>query len=470
MYKSQADAMVAGGFRAAGYASIHMDDCWEQKDPPRDPATNKLRAEPTRFPNGMKALGDYYHSKNVSFAAYTAESPTTCGGYPASANHEALDAKTFAEWGVDYMKVDGCGPADYYAEGYKAMGAGLEASGRDIVYSCSWPAYTGANESTKPFQTYIDDGCNLWRNYRDIQCNWHSLGDIIQHWGDYGHALQPWAGPGHWHDMDMLLIGTISQGHDGGVAGQRCVSPAEEQTQMAIWALSAAPLIMGNDMRNVSAASKAILFNERAIAVSQDPLGKMGIRLTPNQQKQVWARTLTPNAGKTRKAAVGLFNAGEDAPPAPLPTSGCKTWTKTSGTYYEGATNVGEMAAGTTLAEAEATCCANDKCAGFSFSKDGSAPGFYKAPPLGALTVNAAYDGYARPAEVPSGPAPTPAPGAPADIAFKFADIPGFESIAPNAAVTVTDVWSGVTTTVTTGEYTARAVASHGTAFLTIEM
>ena len=420
MYKSQADAMVEGGFRDAGYASIHMDDCWEQKDPPRDPTTNKLRAEPTRFPSGMKALGDYYHSKNISFAAYTAESPTTCGGYPASANHEALDAKTFAEWGVDYMKVDGCGPAGYYAEGYKAMGAGLQASGRDIVYSCSWPAYTGKNESTKPFQTYIDDGCNLWRNYADIQCNWNSLSGIIQHWGDYGHALQPWAGPGHWHDMDMLLIGTVSQGHDGGIAGRRCVSPEEEQTQMAIWAISAAPLIMGNDMRNVSAASKAILFNERALAVSQDPLGKMGIRLTPNQQKQVWARTLTPNAkeGMTRKAAVGLMNA-HDASPAPLPTSGCKKWTKTEGKYYESATNVGEIPAGTTLEEAEAACCANDKCAGFSFPKLAGLPAFYKAPPLGAFTVNAKYDGYVRPAEVPSGPAPAPAPAEPVDITFK---------------------------------------------------
>ena len=270
MYKSQADAMVAGGFRDAGYASIHMDDCWEQKVPPRDPKTNKLRAEPTRFPNGMKALGDYYHSKNISFAAYTAESTRTCGVYPASANHEALDAKTFAEWGVDYMKVDGCGPGAYYAEGYKAMGAGLEASGRDIVYSCSWPAYTGANESTKPFQTYIDDGCNLWRNYRDIQCNWASLSGIIAHWGLYGEALQPYAGPGHWHDMDMLLIGTTSQGHDGGTAGERCVTLEEEKTQMAIWSISAAPLIMGNDMRNVTAASKKILFNKDAIAVNQD--------------------------------------------------------------------------------------------------------------------------------------------------------------------------------------------------------
>ena len=265
LYKAQAEAMVEGGFAAHGYKSIHMDDCWEQKHPARDPTTDELRADVTRFPNGMKALGDYYHARNLSFAAYTAESATTCGGYPASAGHEELDAKTFAKWGVDYMKVDGCGPKDYYSRGYKAMGAALQESGRDIVYSCSWPAYIGDNETTKPFQTFIDDGCHLWRNWADIQCSWGSLSGIIDHWGAYGATLQPWAGPdgpngGHWHDMDMLLIGARDT-----KSGAPCVSLDEERTQMAIWSISASPLIMGNDMRNVSAESRAILFNRQAI-------------------------------------------------------------------------------------------------------------------------------------------------------------------------------------------------------------
>jgi hypothetical protein len=465
MYKSQADAMVSGGFRDAGYASIHMDDCWEQKVPPRDPKTGKLRAEPTRFPNGMKALGDYYHSKNISFAAYTAESTHTCGGYPASANNEVLDAKTFAEWGVDYMKVDGCGPTAYYAEGYKAMGAALQASGRPIVYSCSWPAYTGKNESTKPFQTYIDDGCNLWRNYDDIQCNWGSLSGIIDHWGMYGEALQPWAGPGHWHDMDMLLIGAVSQGRDGGHAGQRCVSHVEEQTQMAIWCISSTPLIMGNDMRNVSDASKAILFNKNALAVSQDPKGHMGIRITGDLPTQVWAKTLTPGAGHSFKAAVGLYNKNTGA--NPLPTSGCVTWNKMEGKYYEGQNNVGTFPGGTTLAEAEAACCKNDQCAGFSFSA--TSGGFYKGQPLGKVVNNHAYDGYARPGSVPgSGPAPAP-PAAGTDITFKFADIPGFPKDF-DGDVSVLDIWTGKKTSVAGQTYTATQVPVHGTAFITIEV
>jgi hypothetical protein len=256
----------------------------------------------------MKALGDYYHSKGINYALYTAESDTTCGGYPGSKDHEMLDAQTFADWGVDYMKVDGCGGPDYYDAGYKAMGAALQASGRPIEYSCSWPAYINGGNETKQQDTFIkmiNYGCNGWRNFDDIQCNWASLGGIIDHWGDYGMSLQPFAGPGHWHDMDMLLIGSVSGGQDGGKVGQRCVSLVEEQTQMAIWAISASPLIMGNDMRKVAPESMAILLNEHAIAVSQDALGQMGIRLSPNTDTQVWARKLANG-----DVAVALYNRG----------------------------------------------------------------------------------------------------------------------------------------------------------------
>ena len=244
LYKSQADAMASAGFLEAGYNAIHMDDCWERKIPPRDLKTGLLVGDPSRFPGGMKALGDYYHSKGIKYALYTAESDRTCGGYPASKDHEFLDARAFADWGVDYMKVDGCGGPEYYDQGYKAMGAALQASGRPIEYSCSWPAYINHGNETIQSATFIkmiNYGCNGWRNWNDIQCNWKSLGSIIDHWGDYGSSLQPFAGPGHWHDMDMLLIGSISGGHDGGTTGQRCVSIVEEATQMAIWSISASP-------------------------------------------------------------------------------------------------------------------------------------------------------------------------------------------------------------------------------------
>lgn len=278
-----------------GYTGIHMDDCWERKTPSRDPASGELVPDPTRFPSGMLELGDYIHKAGGSFGLYTAESPKTCGGYPASANQEMIDAKTFAKWGVDYMKVDGCGDPSYYKQGYKAMGVALEASGREIVYSCSWPAYINdGNESLQPFAEFINDGCNLWRNWHDIQCNWGSLSSIIDHWGDYGESLVPFAGPGHWHDMDMLLVGA------------KCVTEDEEKTQMAIWSISAAPLIMGNDLRDVPDASKRILLNKHAVAVNQDSLGQMGRRLTPTAAPvQIWARNLVDG-----DVAVALYNKG----------------------------------------------------------------------------------------------------------------------------------------------------------------
>jgi len=217
------------------------------------------------------------------------------GRYPGMKNHEEDDARLFASWGVDYLKLDGCFAGhDTYEKGYPAVGAALHATGRNITYSCSLPAYLGGNESAKPFQAMIDAGCNSWRNWKDIQCGWRSLSGIIDHWGNFGEALQRTAGPGHWHDMDMLLV------------GNDCLTIDEQRTQMAIWSISASPLIMGNDLRNVSEASKAILLNKDAIAVSQDPLGKMGIRhpaYTQASGSQVWYRELAIG-----DVAVGLYN------------------------------------------------------------------------------------------------------------------------------------------------------------------
>ena len=101
LYQGITDGLVSSGLAAAGYASVHMDDCWEEKTPPRDPTTKQLRGDAKRFPSGMKALGDYVHAAGLSFAMYTAESSETCGGYPASQGYEMLDAQTFASWGVE---------------------------------------------------------------------------------------------------------------------------------------------------------------------------------------------------------------------------------------------------------------------------------------------------------------------------------------------------------------------------------
>jgi len=444
LYKGQADAMAAGGFAAAGYSSIHMDDCWPQMNPPRDPVTKQMRGDPVRFPSGMAALGDYIHSKGLGFALYTAESTETCAGYPASKGYETLDADTFASWGVDYLKVDGCGDNAYYPTGYNAMGAALEASGRGIVYSCSWPAYIGSNETEKPFNTFIMDGCNLWRNWDDIQCDWGSLGSIIDHWGDWGSVLAPFAGPGHWHDPDMLLI------------GNGCITEDEERTQMAIWSIVAAPLIMGNDMRNVSDASKAILFNADAIAVDQDPLGQMGLRLdnSSSAPQQRWWRTLANG-----DVAVGLYNKG-GAPQPPIPGPPCTTWNHTFGGYFEacggGAGNVGQFS-GLTRAQAQDACCSNSACAGFSYEPDANnvtGSGYYKGNAMCGFTQCSSCEGFDKPGQVPS---PT---GGAADITINFADVNLYGS------VSVYDIWAQQTVGTFTTSYTAKAVPFHGTAFL----
>lgn len=294
LYTSIADAMHDGGYLAAGYHTVSIDDCWESKD--RD-ANGNLQPNATRFPSGLKHLGDYMHARGINFGIYSDEGTKTCGGYPGSKGFEASDAKQFAEWGVDYLKLDGCyNNQPGYVSGYPAMGSALQGSERDIVYSCSWPAYLGDNETKKPFKAMIDAGCNLWRNWADIQCNFQSLSSIIEHWGTYSIDLQSAAGPGHWNDPDMLLI------------GNNCITVEEEKTQMAIWSVVAAPLIMGNDLRTVPDSSKDILLNSGAIAIDQDPLGKAGIRTFVSDNYQIWQRELSEG-----KLAVVLYNTLDNA-------------------------------------------------------------------------------------------------------------------------------------------------------------
>lgn len=394
LYKTTADALNEGGFVDAGYTGVHIDDCWEGTTPPRDSA-GKLYADAGRFPSGMTALSRYLKSKGASLGIYSDEGTKTCGGYPGSKGYEAIDAQTFQEWEVDYLKLDGCyNSKEDYPQGYAAFGKALRALSRPIVYSCSWPAYLGDDETKKPFGDMTAAGCNLWRNWADIQCSWGSLSGIIEHWGTYSDVLQKVARPGHWNDPDMLLIGAtkgdgspcvsaaevctsirrhscrqlrrhscrhfapaspLSPPHHDRPAAANCRRPpaarpaaapppphdlsrarprlpsrSQERTQMAIWAITASPLIMGNDARNLSAVSATLLLNERAIAIDQDALGVPGKRLVGGAQ-QVWSRPLGCE-GAGCDVAVALYNFGGQAPP-PIPTGPCDTWTHTQGQY-----------------------------------------------------------------------------------------------------------------------------------------
>eukprot|EP00051_Salpingoeca_urceolata_P010832 m.133143 g.133143 ORF g.133143 m.133143 type:complete len:499 (-) comp16874_c0_seq4:137-1633(-) len=340
--------------------------------------------------------------------------------------------------GVDYLKVDGCGDRSYYPTGYPKMGKALVNSGRDIVYSCSWPAYLGNDEASKPYDVMIASHCNLWRNWRDIQCNWGSLSSIIDHWGDYGPVLAKYAAAGHFNDPDMLLI------------GNDCITDVEAATQMAIWSIIAAPLIMGNDLRNITASQKEILLNKDAIAVNQDSLVQQGLRITPKGDTEVWARNLSDGS-----VAVGLYNKnGHPSPAPPPPPTSCSSWNITQNGYLEACDgkqgNIGCFE-GQTLKDVQQECCDNPYCAGFSFEASKGYGCLKKNTDCG-MHQNNSFVGYDKPSFTP------PQPGPPVNITVNFADV------GLSGSVKVYDIWTHKQVGVFSSSFSAE-VPFHGTGF-----
>jgi len=276
-----ADAMVASGMRDAGYVYVNLDDTWEGL---RD-AQGNLGSN-NKFPD-MKALADYVHSKGLKLGIYSSPGPRTCAEYPASYGHEEQDARTFAAWGIDYLKYDWCGARMIYSDAelqpiYQKMGDALLKSGRPIVYSlCEY-----GNGKVEQWGAKVDG--NLWRTTGDISDNWSSMIHNIE----LQAPTAPYAGPGHWNDPDMLEIGN---GH---------MSDDEYRTHMSLWALTAAPLLAGNDIRSMTPAIKGILLNREVIAVDQDALGKQASPVK-NGDLEMWVKPLADGA-----VAVGVVNMG----------------------------------------------------------------------------------------------------------------------------------------------------------------
>ena len=280
--RGMADAMAGNGMKAAGYQYINIDDTWEaERDAQGNIQTNK------KFPD-MKALADYVHSKGLKIGIYSSPGPNTCAGYEGSYAHEAQDAKTYAAWGIDYLKYDWCGARNLYKDNemqalYQKMGDALLATGRKIVYSlCQY----GRNDVWK---WGPDVGGNLWRTTGDIKDTWDSMTNI----GFSQDELAPYAKPGHWNDPDMLEIG------NGGM------SDTEYKTHMTLWSMLAAPLIAGNDLRDMSKSIHDILTNAEVIAIDQDKEGKQGRRASQSGDQEIWVRPLAGGAH-----AVALFNRG----------------------------------------------------------------------------------------------------------------------------------------------------------------
>lgn len=277
--RTMADAMVSSGMRDVGYIYVNVDDTWEGV---RDTQGN---LQPNhKFPN-MKALADYVHSKGLKLGIYSSPGPRTCAGYPASYTHEAQDAQTFAAWGVDYLKYDWCSASHVYKNDdlqpiYQLMGDALRATGRPIIYSlCEYG--TGSVEKWG-----ADVSGNLWRTTGDIRDEWASMIDNIHR----QVPTAPYAGPGHWNDPDMLEIGN---GH---------MTADEYRTHMSLWALTAAPLLAGNDIRTMTDETKSILLNKEVIAIDQDPLGKQSSP-TKSGDLETWVKPLADGS-----VAVGVVN------------------------------------------------------------------------------------------------------------------------------------------------------------------
>ncbi len=286
LIRKTADAMVSSGMREAGYQYVVIDDCWHGA---RD-AHGDIQPDPKRFPSGMKALGDYIHARGLKFGIYSDAGLKTCGGRPGSWGHEYQDARQYAAWGVDYLKYDWCMAGSQDARSaYYIMSAALQASGRDIVLSiCEWG-------TSKPW-LWADKVGNLWRTTGDIYDTWEGVRDYssgVMNIVDKQAELSPYARPGHWNDPDMLEVG------NGGMTTE------EYRSHFSLWAMLAAPLIAGNDIANMDAATRAILTNKAVIAVDQDPLGRQARRVSKQGDLEVWAR---PLEGGGR--AVVLLNRG----------------------------------------------------------------------------------------------------------------------------------------------------------------
>lgn len=276
------DAMVSSGMQDAGYEYIVIDDCW-QVDRDRN---GEIVVDKDRFPHGMQYLADYVHSKGLKFGIYSCAGAKTCAERPGGRGHEFQDARTYARWGVDYLKYDWCNVSTQDAKAsYITMRDGLYTAGRPIVFSiCEW----GTN---KPWEWGKEVG-HLWRTTEDIVDRWDAMIVIL----DQEKDLAKYAGPGYWNDPDMLEVG------NGGMTVD------EYKTHFSLWCMLAAPLMAGNDLENMSPETAEILKNKELIVLDQDTLGKQGFCYRDNGDYEIWIKKLA----NSEKAACLLNRSDEE--------------------------------------------------------------------------------------------------------------------------------------------------------------
>jgi len=275
-----AEAMVASGMRDAGYRYVVIDDGWMAPERDRD---GNFVADPAKFPSGIASLAERIHALGLRFGIYTDAGTRTCQGLPASLGYEFRDARRFAEWGVDYVKVDWChtdglSPRACYAKWAMA----IHATKRPIVLSiCEWGR-------ARPWEWAGTIG-HLWRTCWDIQPEWSSVAVILDRQAD----LHVFSGPDHWNDPDMLEVGNG-------------MTASEDRAHFGMWAMLAAPIMAGNDLRAMSDEVRSVLTAPEIVAIDQDARGMQAHRIRGDGEGDVWLREL---AG-SRAYAVALLNRG----------------------------------------------------------------------------------------------------------------------------------------------------------------
>ena len=303
LIKEVADAFVEQGYKDAGYEYIVIDDCWSLKQ--RDENGN-LVADPKKFPNGMKAVADYIHSKGLKFGMYSCAGTHTCAGYPGSFEHEFQDAKMFASWGVDYLKYDYCfKPRNVSGELlYKRMSLALKNSGRDILFSaCNWG-------EDNVYQWIRESGAHMYRSTGDIQDSWESIKRLaISQLGK-----ECYTGAFCHNDMDMLVVGIYGGSNNDFIGSQigGC-NDTEYRTHFSIWSMMGSPLMIGCDVRKANDATKEILMNKDILAINQDVESRGAYRIVPEPQ---WFHTdevfMLVKVLTDGDVAIGFFNLSDD--------------------------------------------------------------------------------------------------------------------------------------------------------------
>ncbi|KAF4676464.1 hypothetical protein FOL47_006102 [Perkinsus chesapeaki] len=282
LYTDMADILIEEGYKDLGYEYVNIDDCWSTME--RDPQTGEMVPDPERFPHGIKWLADYMHERGLKLGLYADIGSCTCAGYPGLEGFFEQDVKTFAEWGIDGLKVDGCN-ADIgdYGRTYPLLGQLLNLTGRPILYSCSWPAYLEDHgEADDIIGSAMAPACNLWRNYNDLEDSWSAVMAVMEFWARGGpdDTMVQAAGPGHWNDPDMLMVGNNG------------LSESQQRSQFALWAMLSAPLYLTADLRKMPDWAKEIAQNEEVIEVNQDPLGKQGYVAWEQEGLRIWVKEL----------------------------------------------------------------------------------------------------------------------------------------------------------------------------------